>query len=147
MRSKLRVQVTPDDGGSEFESDVGAWGGDQEHLVRGHWTYVLYDPEQPDGCDIDSDRLVKEFGKVDGKKRRTSVPQWVSDEWTKHSLDPVDERRARAAPIADTAQGAESAPGSDGIVAGLKDLAQLHAGGALSDAEYAEAKSRLLAHG
>jgi hypothetical protein len=33
------------------------------------------------------------------------------------------------------------------VVAGLEDLAQLHATGALSDAEFADAKSRLLAHG
>jgi hypothetical protein len=133
-----------------LESDASAWGGDEEHLVRGHWTYVLYDPEHPDQCDIDSDRLVKEFGRVDGKKRRTSVPQWVSDEWAKQKLEPADEQGAEVAsstPIADAAQSAESAPGAEGMVAGLKDLAQLHAAGALSDAEYAAAKSRLLADG
>jgi hypothetical protein len=98
----------------------------------------------------DSDRLVTDFGRVDGKKRRTSVPKWVSDEWTKQALQPADDQRAQAAsstPIAETAQSGESAPDSEGLVAGLKDLAQLHADGALSDAEYADAKSRLLAHG
>jgi Short C-terminal domain len=150
VHSKIRVRVTPDNGGSEFESDAGAWGGDEEHLVRGHWTYVLYDPEQPDGCDVDSDRLGTEFGRVDGKKRRTSVPKWVSDEWTKQALQPGDDQRAEAAsstPHAEPAPAADSPPGSDGLVADLKDLAQLHAAGALSDAEYADAKSRLLAHG
>jgi hypothetical protein len=119
-------------------------------MVRGHWTYVLYDPEQPDECDVDSDRLVTEFGRVNGKKRRTSVPTWVSDEWTKNTLQPADDQGAWAAssaPIAEAAESAESASGSDSLVAGLKDLAQLHAGGALSDAEYADAKSRLLARG
>jgi hypothetical protein len=150
VHSKLRVRVTPDDGASEFESDASAWGGDEEHLVRGHWTYVLYDRERCDGCDIDSDRLANEFGRVDGKKRRTSVPQWVSDEWTKQNVEPAHNQPlagANSAPTAEGSQSAEPAPGSEGVVAGLEDLAQLHATGALSDAEFADAKSRLLAHG
>jgi hypothetical protein len=150
VHSKIRVRVTPDDGGSAFESDASAWGGDQEHLVRGHWTYVVYDPEQRDGCDIDGDRLTKEFGRGDGKKRRTSVPKWVSDEWTKQDAKPADGQPVAAAAGAatvETARSAESPPSNEGMVAGLKDLAQLHAAGALSDVEYADAKSRLLANG
>jgi len=150
VHSKIRVRVTPDDGASEFESDASAWGGDEEHLVRGHWTYVLYDREQRDGCDIDGDRLTKEFGREDGKKRRTSVPKWVSDEWTKQDAQPADGQPVAAAvgaATAETAPSAESPPSSEGMVAGLKDLAQLHANGALSDSEYADAKSRLLANG
>ncbi|HEX4107924.1 MAG TPA: SHOCT domain-containing protein [Solirubrobacteraceae bacterium] len=143
LHSKIRVRVTPDDGGSQFESVASAWGGDQEHLVRGHWTYVLYDREQRDGCDIDGDRLANEFGR-DGKKRRTSVPKWVSDEWTEEAVKSAD-GQPTAAPSAEIPRSAESPPGSEDMVAGLKDLAQLHATGALNDVEYAEAKSRLLA--
>jgi hypothetical protein len=61
VHSKIRVWVTPDDGGSSFESDASAWGGDEEHLVRGHSTYVRYDPGQRDSCNIDRDRLATEF--------------------------------------------------------------------------------------
>jgi hypothetical protein len=150
VHSKIRVRVIPDDGGSEFESNASVWGGDEEHLLRGHWTYVLYDTGQPDECDIDSDRLAKEFGRVDGKKRRTSVPKWVSDEWTERNLEIGADRPAQevgSAPIAETSQNTEPTSSSERMVANLTDLAQLHAEGALNDAEYAEAKSRLLAHG
>jgi hypothetical protein len=30
--SRVRVEVTPDDGGPEFESDASAWGGDEQDL-------------------------------------------------------------------------------------------------------------------
>jgi hypothetical protein len=78
------------------------------------------------------------------------VPQWVSDEWTKQNVEPAHNQPlagANSAPTAEGSQSAEPAPGSEGVVAGLEDLAQLHATGALSDAEFADAKSRLLAHG
>jgi hypothetical protein len=144
VHSKIQVRVTPDDGGPEFNSEASVWGGDEQYLRAGHWTYVLYDRERTAGCDIDAARLDTEFGLVNGKQHRTSVPQWVSDEWTKKPVASGDE--ASSGPtVIDTADLAGSLQGSQGVVAGLKDLAQLHASGALSDAEYADAKSRLLA--
>jgi hypothetical protein len=142
LHAKIAIRVTPDDGGPQFDSRASAWGGDEEHLVHGHWTYVLYDPEQPDECDIDSDRLTQEFGKVDGHKQRTSVPQWVSDEWADKAAG-----RAPRVPTILSSPSAGSAAAPQGIVAGLDELVALHAAGTLSDAEFSAAKSQLLAHG
>ena len=143
--SRIRVRVTPDDAGPQFESGARAWGGDEEHLVEGHWTYVLYDPEHPGQCDIDGDRLMKEFGPGKGKKRRTSIPQW----WAKEKFEGVVQDPEQIVVVSNpgSQHPAESGTGSGDVVTGLKDLAQLHASRALSDVEFAEAKSRLLAEG
>jgi hypothetical protein len=85
LRSKLRLRVLPDDGRPEFESAATVWGGDQGHFDALHWTYVRFDPGHPDSCEIDRDRLTEEFGPVDGKKRRNTVPEAISREWTKES--------------------------------------------------------------
>jgi len=137
--------VTPDDGGPEFESAADAWGGDEDHLVEGHWTYVVYDPEHPGQCNIDGERLMKEFGPGEGKKRRTSIPQW----WAKEKFEGVvqDPEQIVVVNNPGSHQPVEAASDRGDVVTGLKDLAQLHATGALSDVEFAEAKSRLLADG
>jgi hypothetical protein len=62
-REGIRVRVKPE-GGAEFDSEA---------TVRHHssfacearGTYVLYDPEHPEHCDIDYDRLEREFGLTD----------------------------------------------------------------------------------
>jgi hypothetical protein len=81
----LRLRVVPDDGLPEFESSLAVWRGDQGHFDALHWTYVRYDPDHPDRCEIDGDRLEKEFGLVDGHKRRNTVPISVSREWTRET--------------------------------------------------------------
>ncbi len=143
VASHIRVRVIPDDGGPEFESAAGVWGGDESHLVEGHWTYVLYDPAHSGQCDVDGDRLMKEFGPVDGKKRRTSIPQW----WAREKLEGVVQDPDKIVVVSNpgSQQPAGAARGPEDVVSGLKDLAQLHATGALSDAEFAAAKARLLA--
>lgn len=85
VRSKLRLRVVPDDGLPEFDSSLAVWRGDQGHFDALHWTYVRYDPADPDRCEIDSDRLQQEFGPVDGHKRRNTVPISVSREWTRQA--------------------------------------------------------------
>ncbi|HWE66545.1 MAG TPA: SHOCT domain-containing protein [Acidimicrobiales bacterium] len=123
--------VTPDNGQPDFESAISVWGGDE--LMPGHWTYVRYDPDEPDHCDVDKDRLAKEFGSRSQGGRRLTIPTVVSDEWTKSV---VVDASPQPEPV--------PTPISDGLVEGLSKLADLHAAGTLSDAEFAEAKSRLL---
>jgi hypothetical protein len=85
VRSKLRLRVVPDDGLPEFESSLAVSRGDQGHFDALHWTYVRYDPDHPQRCQIDSDRLEQEFGPVDGHKRRNTVPISVSRDWTRQA--------------------------------------------------------------
>jgi hypothetical protein len=85
LRANLRLQVVPDEGGPEFESEAKVWGGDRGHFDALHWTYVRFDPSDPGSCEIDSDRLTEEFGPVDGKKKRNTVPIATSREWTAES--------------------------------------------------------------
>ena len=141
VASHIHVRVTPGEPGPEFESQATVLGGDEAYLLEGHWTYVLFDPEHPGTCHIDDDRLTKEFGRADGKKRR-SVPQW----WAKEKFEGVvqDPNQITVVSVGGTAP-ADTASGTGDVVTGLKDLAQLHATGALSDTEFAEAKARLLA--
>lgn len=128
---------------------------------RGYWTYVRYDPSDPGECEIDGDRLVKDFGKVHGRHARLAFPQWASAELSA-------ERKARADgtlkpgekfdPMANAttthwgdpdpgAPTAASASVAGDMVAALKDLVELHASGGITDAEFAEAKSSLLGTG
>jgi hypothetical protein len=94
VRSKLRVHIVPDDGLPEFESSLAVWRGDQGHFDALHWTYVRFDSSDPDRCEIDSDRLEQEFGPVDGRKRRNTVPISVSREWTREA-SPTSRRTAQ----------------------------------------------------
>ena len=167
LRTKISVRVTPDDGGPEFESQTSIGSAtlglaatlagkksdaDQEHIDECHETYVTYDPEHPEQCEIDLDRLEREFGRTSKGQRRTVIPL---------RTDPA-ERLARSKALADGTfdPGEESEPAANtrtwtpsederpaaapDIAAQLKVLVEMHASGALSDAEFAEAKSRAL---
>jgi hypothetical protein len=75
-----RVRVVPDNGKPEFESRVSIWGETQSgRLEQGNWaypwTYVLYDPDKPDECEIDTDRLAKEFGSIEKGEQRVTIPR------------------------------------------------------------------------
>jgi hypothetical protein len=75
----LHLRVVPD-GQREFASTLVAWGDvSDKNLYEGHWTYVLYDPDSPDECDIDKGRLEKEFGRLNALQRRVAVPGWASE--------------------------------------------------------------------
>jgi hypothetical protein len=71
--SKVQVRVAPD-GQPEFDSEIRVWGGDVQRIQSGRQTYVLYDPEDPEHCDIDRERLTKEFGPAPNGKHRVDIP-------------------------------------------------------------------------
>jgi hypothetical protein len=71
--SKVQVRVAPD-GQPEFDSEIRVWGGDVQRIQSGRQTYVLYDPEDPKHCDIDRERLTKEFGPAPNGKHRVDIP-------------------------------------------------------------------------
>jgi Short C-terminal domain len=71
--SKVQVRVAPD-GQPEFDSQIRVWGGDVQRIQSGRQTYVLYDPEDPEHCDIDRERLTKEFGPAPNGKHRVDIP-------------------------------------------------------------------------
>ena len=151
LHAKLSVRVTPDDGGPEFESQTKKWGGDQQHVDKRHETYVLYDPEHPEQCEIDLDRLEHEFGRGEGGKRRTVIPGWVTAERDAElkaradgTLKPGEKFDPAASIRTFSLGGDESAPAADSLAAELKDIVDMHASGALTDAEFAAAKARLL---
>jgi hypothetical protein len=136
VAATVQLRVVPD-GQPEFNSEAHVMGrGDVARLPlprKGHQTYVLYDPGHPEHCEIDRDRLRREFG----DKHRLSIPQWVTEE-----------RQTKAAEAADGPAPTPAAPSSvgpaDDVIAGLAKLGELHANGTLTDAEFAEAKARLL---
>jgi hypothetical protein len=133
LTKSVPMRVVPD-GKPEFESTIRMWaGGDLDRLPPpGRQTYVLYDPAHPEHCQIDHDRLLKEFGpRYDGKPNM-AIPHEPTDgqqpvSWTSASV-------ATPAP--------EHEP--DDVVGGLAKLSEMHANGTLTDSEFAEAKTRLL---
>jgi hypothetical protein len=138
LHSTFQLRVVPDDGQAEFASAMSVWGTDADHLRAARWTYVTYDPDKPEECHLDTDRVTSEFGEYGGR-HRVMVPKDVGDGWYR-SLAP-----AGAADPAPPEPAAAAAP--DGLVAGLAQLADLHTAGTLSDAEFAQAKARLLGSG
>ena len=71
----------PDDGKPMFGSKLSVWGHDANLLQPGRWVYARYDPERPDRCDLDRDRMTDEFGPRQDGKPRVMVPKDVSDAW------------------------------------------------------------------
>jgi len=132
----FHLRIAPENGDPQLESEISVWGGDAERLQPGRWTYVLYDPDKPDRCDLDKDRLAKEFDPLYNGKHRVMVPKEVSDEWFKNT-----------ATLAGAPASPEPASEPDGLVADLSRLADLRAAGTLSDAEFEAAKARLLGQG
>jgi Short C-terminal domain len=134
MHTSFILRVAPEDGQPEFESRLSAWGNDANRLRPGRWTYVLYDPDHPDRCELDKDRLAKEFEPLYDHKHRVMVPKDVSAAWFKTTAtvgDPLPPPN----------------PASGDIVGDLSRLGDLRAAGTLTEAEFAAAKSRLLGQG
>ncbi len=136
LHTTFQLRVIPVNGEPEFASQMSVWGNDANHLQPGRWTYVQYDPDHPDRCELDKDRLAKEFDPLYDGRRRVMVPKDVSDAWFKSTGADAD------APAL-----SEPAPEPAGLVADLARLADLRAAGTLSEAEFAAAKARLIGQG
>jgi hypothetical protein len=168
LHSTFVMRVTPEDGGAEFESQMSVWGNDADHLQPGRWTYVRYNPDKPDHCDLDKDRLEKEFGS-DFRKHPVMVPREVSGGWANGqpgsdsppardatqsrqdklmalASDPaamqqfIQEQRAGAA-----AAQPQAPPPQPDVTDQLTKLADLRDRGALTQAEFEDQKAKLLA--
>jgi hypothetical protein len=82
LHNVFRLRVLPDDGSPEFDSTLSTWGDvETRNLEVGHWTYVLYDATSPTKCEIDKDRLEREFGRLYSGKARLVVPRDTSGAW------------------------------------------------------------------
>lgn len=141
--------MTLENGMTLFESHLSLWGGEIERMGAGRWTYVHYRADQPQRCEIDKDRLTREFGELYGGKQRLLIPRETSDGWfadpgaaEPSAALPAAAPEPSAAPAADAVTVAEVPP--EGLVAELAQLAQLRDAGSLSEAEFAAAKARLL---
>jgi hypothetical protein len=149
MESKVHVHVMPD-GQPEFESQTRVWGKDVNRIRLGHQTYVLYDPEHPEHCEIDHDRLRKEFGTTYDGKDLVAIPiQGSQDRQAAVMAALAGEGHAgdrairhmqamvgQAAPV--------SEPPKEDLATSLAKLGELHLNGTLTDAEFAAAKAHLL---
>jgi hypothetical protein len=120
---RIRVRVKPQ-GGSEFESEAKVRA-HSSFAVEHRETYVLFDPDAPEHCEIDYERLEQEFGLT----KLTCFPK----------SDPTPDPPG---PMSSTPESNSAA--EDPLVAGLTQLDELHKTGGLSDAEFAAAKARLL---
>jgi Short C-terminal domain len=169
LHSVFVMRVTPENGEAEFESQMSVWGNDADRLQAGRWTYVLDNPEKPDTCDLDKDRLAKEFG-VDRHGHPVMVPRDVSNGWFHSGSDGSaaasspepegkDDRMARMMALASdpaarqkliqeqmaASAPAAAAPPRPDITEQLSKLADLRDRGVLSEAEFAAEKAKLLA--
>jgi hypothetical protein len=141
--TKFQLRITPPDGGLEFESEASVWG--EAGLLRsGRMTYVRYAPDDPSHCDIDIDRLAKEFGPKDEGKRRMTMP---SDRARRRGSESSSGPRIENRSGVNLPFLPQPATASDGLTTELSRLAELHASGGLTDAEFAAAKSQILARG
>jgi hypothetical protein len=140
--TKFQLRITPPDAGPEFESEASVWG-DVGMLRAGRMTYVRYTPEDPGHCDIDIDRLANEFGPTDEGKRRMTIPPERGRRGGAESstLPRIENRAGVSLPFL------QQPAASEGLATELSRLAELHASGALTDAEFASAKAQLLAGG
>jgi hypothetical protein len=144
--------VTLENGMTLFESHLSLWGGEIERMGAGRWTYVHYRADQPQRCEIDKDRLTREFGELYGGKQRLLIPRETSEGWfAAPAAEPSVSADADAVTAGETTVATPSAsPATDagtppeGLVADLAQLAQLRQAGSLSDTEFAAAKARLL---
>jgi hypothetical protein len=149
LHSMFVMRVTPEDQGPEFESQMSVWGSDADHLQTGRWTYVRYDPAKPDHCDLDKDRLEKEFGS-EFRKHPVMVPREVSGEWFKTQAASDGPPAAGATESRQEKLIALAAdPGAMrlDVPDQLTKLADLRDRGALTQAEFEAQKAKLLADG
>jgi hypothetical protein len=135
---KCRLRVTPEDGQPEFESELSLWGNaaNDVYYTPGRWTYVLYDPAKPERCEIDRDRLAKEFGlRPDGDK-----PHMIPRDPAKLGISITGPGSDALAALL-TPKPASTADIADQ----LTKLADLRDRGILTEAEFETEKAKLLA--
>jgi hypothetical protein len=141
--ARFHVLITPPDSGPEVSSTTPKIKGNGRHITqinlargRAH-TYVLYDPGHPSTCEIDTDRLEREYGPIDGPhgpEHRLAIPSPHAD----------IEVSGDSSVLGEGFKHAQQPAGGDDEVEKLNKLAELHSSGALSDDEFATAKARLL---
>jgi hypothetical protein len=107
-------------------------------------TYIRYAPDDQGHCDIGIDRLAKEFGPTDEGKRRMTMP---SDRARRRGSESSGGPRIESRSGVSLRFLPQPATASDGLTTELSRLAELHASGGLTDAEFAEAKPQILARG
>jgi hypothetical protein len=137
---RFQVLITPPDGGPEVNSKTPKIKGSARQIGEIGWslrqvhTYVLYDPGHPSKCEIDTERLDREYGSVDGPhgpEHRLAIP--------------IPDQNANIQVLsAEDVTHAQQPAGGDDDVDKLNKLAEMHSSGALSDDEFAAAKARLL---
>ena len=141
--ARFHVLITPPDGGQELSSRTPKIKGNGPHITQINWargrvqTYVLYDPGHPSHCEIDTDRLEREYGPIDGPdgpEHRLAIP----------SPSANIELSGDTSVLVEGFKHAQRPAGGDDEVDELNKLAELHSSGALTDAEFAAAKTRLL---
>jgi hypothetical protein len=87
-RTSYRVRVVPADG-RPFESTLSAWGAfaDWGDMIAGYSVHVLYDPQAPQQCDLDSEW----FGEVkrNWPENASPDPDWVRER-SEHQLVKIE---------------------------------------------------------
>ncbi len=147
VECKARMRVVPD-GQPEFDSELHLLGGDVQRLpVAGRQTYVLYDPEHPEHCEIDHGRLLKEFGPRNDGKPNMAIPSKVTRA-TGGGSSVADQLMAQLGGGARSLRVSGSVPrdttGSADSLERLQKLGDLHDRGVLTDAEFAAEKAKIL---
>jgi hypothetical protein len=136
-RELIRVRVKPE-GRGEFDSEA---------TVRHHSsfaceardTYVLYDPEHPERCDIDYDRLEHEFGLTN----LSCFPSPNDGGSALHTVPPATPRQP--ARTEGTAPSEDPPPSdTDATIEQIARLDKMHRNGTLTDEEFADLKSRVI---
>jgi hypothetical protein len=76
LKSSLTVRIFPDDGGPRFGANLSFHGhtDESDHARKGGWTYIRYDPANPEDCEIDRHRLIDEFG----REHKVMFPTWAA---------------------------------------------------------------------
>jgi hypothetical protein len=144
LHSTCALRVTPDDGRPDFESHMSVWGGDADRLQIGRWTYVLYDADKLDHCDLDKDRLAKEFGSVGGK-HPVMVPRDVSNAWYPGNSGADSPSGPTVTHWGATSGQPPATPPTPDLADQLTKLADLRDRGVLSQPEFEAQKAKLLA--
>ena len=129
-KTRVTVRVVPDDGSPPFESHLVT----HFTLLPGRWTFVRYNPKEPDECEIDT-------GRLKDTKGRSFMDPTFSCPPGQTSTIPVGPPTVDALIAAAQAQQGDAA--GDPLDR-LKKLGELRASGVLTDDEFEEQKRKIL---